>query len=232
MKLHWIQHVPFEGLGYIEKLALLKGYEISVTKVYEPGYSFPEIDGIDLLVVMGGPMGVYDTDIHPWLKTEKEFMKKAVESETRILGICLGAQLVADVMGAKVEKNHEKEIGWFRLIPDRDYNGKLSGIFDESPEVFHWHGDTFGIPDGCELVCSSEACLNQAFEYKGRIVGLQFHLETTQDSAKALVDNCGEEINEPGKFIQAEKEIMAEAPKYTKINNIMGMVFERIMNEE
>lgn len=229
MKLHWIQHVPFEGLGYIEKIAAMKGCDISVSRLYEKEYSFPEPENIDILVVMGGPMGVYDTDIYPWLKPEKEFIKKAVDSGAKILGICLGAQLIADVLGAAVTKNHEKEIGWFRLSPVKGYTGKLAGIFDDCPEVFHWHGDTFGIPEGAEHVCSSDACENQAFEYKGKVFGLQFHLETTPDSAKDLIENCRDEIVEGRKFIQTESMIAGEESKYERINRIMEKVFERIM---
>lgn len=228
MRLHWVQHVPFEGLGYIGEWATTKEFSISVTKAYEDA-SFPETDGIDLLVIMGGPMGVYDADVYPWLAPEKEFIGKAIKDGVKIIGICLGAQLIADVLGAKVTQNPEKEIGWFRLSPEKKYNGLLKGLFDNSPEAFHWHGDTFGIPSGSELVCSSEGCVNQAFDYKGRVFGLQFHLETTPSSAQDLIMNCGDEIKAGGRYIQSENEVAADLSKFEKLNPIMEDVLERII---
>jgi len=229
MKLHWIQHVPFEGLGFIEDIAQMKGFDISSTRVFEPGHSFPDFEGLNLIVIMGGPMGVYDINEYPWLIKEKEFIRSAIENKIKIIGICLGAQLIADVLGAKIKKNNEKEIGWFKIFPDKNYQGTLSGIFEAEPEVFHWHGDTFNIPDESMLVCSSEGCTNQAFDYNGQVFGLQFHLETTKDSAKSLIENCNDEIQTTKKFIQAEKDIIGNESKYLKINEMMKTVFERII---
>lgn len=229
MKLHWIQHVPFEGLGFIEDIAQMKGFDISSTRVFEPGHSFPDFEGLNLIVIMGGPMGVYDINEYPWLIKEKEFIRSAIKNKIKIIGICLGAQLIADVLGAKIKKNNEKEIGWFKIFPDKNYQGKLSGIFEAEPEVFHWHGDTFDIPDKSMLVCSSEGCTNQAFDYNGQVFGLQFHLETTKDSAKSLIENCNDEIQTTKKFIQAEKDIIGNESKYLKINEMMKTVFERII---
>jgi len=228
MRLHWIQHVPFEGLGHIDEWATGKGYSISVTKVFE-NTLFPRTDDIDLLVIMGGPMGVYDTDVYPWLAPEKEFIGKAINDGLKIIGICLGAQLIADVLGAKVAKNPEKEIGWFNINQEKGYTGLLKGIFENSPDVFHWHGDTFGIPSGSELVCSSEGCINQAFDYKGKVFGLQFHLETTPSSAQDIIKNCGDEIKTGGKYVQSEKKVAADSAKFERLNSIMENVFERII---
>lgn len=228
MRLHWIQHVPFEGLGFIESWANKNGHTVSVTRIYE-NHDFPAPSDIDLLVVMGGPMGVYDEDEFSWLSKEKQFIRKAVEEGVRILGICLGAQLLADVLGASVSKNPEKEIGWFRVSPEKSYKGRLSGIFDDAPEVFHWHGDTFGIPEGADLICSSVACINQAFEYKDRVFGLQFHLETTPSSALDLINNCGHEIEAGGNFIQSAKDVSAEAARFERLNSMMALVLDRIL---
>ncbi len=104
MKLHWIQHVPFEGLGFIEDIAQMKGFDISSTRVFEPGHSFPDFEGLNLIVIMGGPMGVYDINEYPWLIKEKEFIRSAIENKIKIIGICLGAQLITDVLGAKIKK--------------------------------------------------------------------------------------------------------------------------------
>lgn len=228
MKLLWIQHVPFEGAGYIEELARSAGYDTTAVKVYEPDYLFPRVDDIDLLVLMGGPMGVYDTDIYHWLIPEKEFIKRAIDAGIKTLGICLGAQLIADVLDAPVVKNRFREIGWFPVKPDSSYSGLLSGIFDDSPEVFHWHGDTFGIPEGSMRICSSVACNNQGFDYEGRVFGLQFHLETTPSSAADLVENCRDDIVAGSEFVQDENVILAEMSRYKKINSLMKEIFSRI----
>lgn len=231
MKLHWIQHIPFEDLGYIQEIALNKGYKISSTKVYQQGFSFPSVDEFDLLVVMGGPMGVYDTDIYSWLADEKAFIKNAIEKGKKVLGICLGAQIIADVLGGRVYRNTYKEIGWYKLIEEEGYNGKLAGIFSSSPEVFHWHGDTFTLPEGCERICSSDGCRNQGFEYRSDVFGLQFHLETTETSAVNLIENCRDELAEEGKYIQKENVIMSDTNKFENINSIMKEVFTRIEGE-
>lgn len=229
MRLHWIQHVPFEGLGHIETWAIKKGYVITQSKMYE-NEALPDTCGIDLLVVMGGPMGVYDADVYPWLEGEKKFIGKAIKDGVKVVGICLGAQLIADVMGARVSRNHEKEIGWFSVSSEKGYDGLFSGVFDEKTEVFHWHGDTFEIPKGCRLICSSNACVNQAFEYEKQVLGLQFHLETTRSSALDLIENCRDEILAGGKFIQSEHDIMSDESKLERINLILEEVFDRFVS--
>lgn len=228
MRLHWIQHVPFEGLGHIETWARKRDFTITGSMMYGDPV-FPETGEIDLLVVMGGPMGVHDTSVFPWLLPEKKFIEKAIKDGVKIVGICLGAQLIADVMGAEVKKNHEKEIGWFGLSPEKEYGGLFSGIFNHSPEVFHWHGDTFAIPEGCSLICSSDACINQAFEYEGRVLGLQFHLETTRESALSLIDNCRDEILAGGKYVHSEQDIMSGLSRFEKINIILEDVLDRLV---
>jgi len=189
MKLHWLQHVPFEGLGIIQEWTDANGFEISCTRLFA-GEQLPEIETFDWLVVMGGPMGIYDHEDHPWLAAEKQFIKTAVDAGKTILGICLGAQLIADVLGAKVYPGPEKEIGWF---PIQRTEGAPKIIPDELT-AFHWHGDTFEVPDGAVRLASSEICKNQGFVYNDRVVALQFHLETTPESMEALIKNCADEL--------------------------------------
>ena len=189
MKLHWLQHVPFEGLGIIEKWTETNGFEISCTRLFA-SEQLPEIETFDWLVVMGGPMGIYDYEDHPWLPEEKQFIKMAIDADKTVLGICLGAQLIADVLDAKVYPGPQKEIGWF---PIQRTEGAPKIIPDELT-AFHWHGDTFEIPDDAVRLASSEACKNQGFVYNDRVIALQFHLETTPESMEALIENCGDEL--------------------------------------
>ncbi len=219
MRAHYLQHVPFEGLGSIEPSLRAAGYEITRTELFESGV-FPAMDAIDLLVVMGGPMSVNDTDEFPWLLEEREFIRAAIEAGKPVLGICLGAQLIAAAMGGRVYPNRVKEIGWFPLqgLPADDHAGFS---FPPLLQVFHWHGETFELPAGARLLASSEGCVNQAFQLGRAVIGLQFHLETTPESAQAIVSNCRDELV-PAQYVQTEEEIMAAgADSYREINRVM-----------
>ncbi len=222
MRAHYFQHVPFEGLGSIETWLKAAEYEVTSTRVFESP-ELPGPDGIDLLIVLGGPMSVNDEDEYPWLVTEKHFIRDAVRSGTPVLGICLGAQLIASAMGANVFRNPHKEIGWFPVqgIPAVDGSAFR---FPASVEVFHWHGDTFDLPAGAVHLARSEGCENQAFQLGGSVIGLQFHLETTPEAARDILSNCRKELF-PSAYVQSEEEILSAPPeRYRAINNLMGDV--------
>ena len=224
MNIHWLQHVPFEGLGAIERWAGSKGHTLSCTRLFA-GDPLPEHSEFGMLVVMGGPMGIYDEQEYPWLITEKAFIRAAVEAGRPVLGICLGAQLLADVLGARVSANKEKEIGWFPVTRTDAVPSGLQGVLPEKQTVFHWHGDTFDLPTGAVHLYISEGCRNQAFLYKDRVLALQFHLETTAESAMPLLKNCRHELV-PGPWIQTEQEIIEGLEKFTGINLTMDGILE------
>lgn len=227
MRIHHLQHVAFEGLGSMAPYFMDKGHVLSSTRLYlnEP---LPQLRDFDWLIVMGGPMGVGDELEYPWMSQEKLFIKAAMEAGKTVLGICLGAQLIADVLGTKVYKNRHREIGWFPIMISGEAGHTVfQGVLPEKFEVFHWHGDTFDIPDSAIPLASSEACSNQGFIIGNRIVGLQFHLETTPDSARALVENCRAELD-GSEFVQNEKEILSNESRFLHINEIMNAVLERL----
>ena len=224
MKIHWLQHVPFEGLGGIEKWAGRNGYERSVTRLFA-GDPFPEPESFAMLVVMGGPMGIYDDTLYPWLASEKKFLKSVIEADKPVLGICLGAQLLADVLGAEVRANKEKEIGWFPVVRADAVPEKLNEILPRMQTVFHWHGDTFDLPQHSRGLYASKGCRNQAFVYRDRVLALQFHLETTARSARSLVDNCRHELV-PGPWIQTEQEILDGSDNHAEINRTMDAILD------
>lgn len=227
MRVHYLQHVPFEGIGSIESFVIEKGYNLICTKLYEKEDLPPVLD-FDWLIVMGGPMGVHDEHIYPWLKLEKEFIKEAIFSGKIVLGICLGAQLIADTLGAKVYKNKYREIGWFDILRSKETkNTLLAKALPLKANVFHWHGDTFDIPNGAIPLAKSEACPNQGFIFDDRVVAFQFHLETTLTSAEKLVDNCRGELD-GSKYVQSENEILLGAERFSSINRIMLSVLETI----
>ena len=215
MRVHYLQHVPFEGIGAIGEWAHARGHALSGTQVFREGVPRPnEVDGLDLLVVLGGPMNIYQEAEYPWLAAEKAFIATAIDTDTSVLGLCLGAQLLADVLGGTVSKGPQPEIGWYpvELTPA----GRELPLFVDFPNRFtalHWHGDIFSIPPGATHVASSAACANQAFAYSGgRVVGLQFHLEETYESLAQLIENARGELME-GEWIATPEELLApQAP--------------------
>lgn len=224
MRAHYLQHVPFEGLGSIEAWLKNAGYEITNTPFFD-STALPNIEDIDLLVVMGGPMSVNDEAEHPWLVEEKQFIKSAIEAEKPVLGICLGAQLIAHSMGGNVFSNPEKEIGWFPVESVKQENTSTFQ-FPEVTEVFHWHGETYSLPAGAVQIAKSKGCENQAFQLGNHVIGLQFHLETTPASAKAIVEHCRDELVE-GKYVQSEEEILsAPEERYSSINALMASILD------
>ena len=228
MRVHYFQHVPFETPANILNWAKERGHTIKGTHLYK-NQPFPDFSSFDMLVVMGGPMGVYDEDKYPFLKKEKVFIENAIMLGKKVLGICLGAQLIADVLGAKVYKNKYKEIGWFPVNLTEE--GKNSFIFQDFPQEFtpfHWHGDTFDIPKGAKRIAYNEATENQAFEIEGKIVGLQFHLETTKESAKALIENSKEELKEKGKYIQTPEEMLSKDDYFTVIKHQLYNMLDKL----
>lgn len=217
MKIHVLQHVPFEGLGSIARWVARKGYHLTISRLYQND-PLPDLRAFNWLIVLGGPMGVYDDERYPWLLMEKRMIEAAILAEKTVLGICLGAQLIATVLGKRILRNPEREIGWHPLkLTQAAYQSHLFGFLPDDLLAFHWHSDTFEIPDTAVMLASSDACANQAFLYGHRVIGLQFHLETTPTAARALIENCADEMI-PGRYIQRAEEILAP-PRYFEIAN-------------
>jgi GMP synthase (glutamine-hydrolysing) len=228
INIHYLQHVPFEGPASIKQWADDNGHPITGTHVYK-NHSFPELTEFDWLVIMGGPMGTCDEDEYLWLKGEKKFIRQSIAAGKTVIGICLGAQLIADVLGADVYPNKQKEIGWFPV--EFTPQGFASKLFKDIPRkfyAFHWHGDTFSLPDGAEHLVKSNGCENQAFIYNDRILGLQFHLESTKRSVADLVKNCENDII-PNKYIQNRETILSIPDHdYHQLNHIMFSLLNRL----
>ena len=225
MRIHWLQHVDFEGLGAMEEWVREKDHVLSCTRLFA-GELVPALDAFDMLIVMGGPMGVHDQGKYPWLKGEKEFLRRVIAAAKPVLGVCLGAQLLADVLGARVFPNEEKEIGWFpveraRLVPER-----LESLLPLRQTVFHWHGDTFTLPEKAVRLYSSAACVNQAFVHEGRVIGLQFHLELSSESVSTLIENCRAELV-AAPWIQKEEEMLvADGVVFENLKSWMGALLD------
>lgn len=222
LNVHVLQHVPYEGLGNIESWVSARGGVVSCTHFFDASPALPEVDDFDLLVVLGGPMSVNDEDALPWLVEEKRFIARVMQSGKPVLGICLGAQLIANVLGAKVYAAKQKEIGWFPVEAVPHDAGAFR--FADRMKVFHWHGETFDLPPGAVHLARSCVCENQSFQIGANVIGLQFHLETTPESLEAIVANSRDELAE-GEFIQSEAEMRDEPlATYGAINGVMNKV--------
>lgn len=227
MKVHVLQHVAFEGLGSIRFWLDERDARITCTRFFAND-PLPPVGGIDLLIAMGGPMSVNDEATLPWLRAEKQFVRDAIAKNVAVIGVCLGAQLIASALGAQVRRNPVKEIGWF---PIQAVAARAGGFrFPQECTVFHWHGETFDLPDGAVRLAKSGPCANQAFQLKQNVIGLQFHLETTPDSARSILENCRSELLTSGPCIQTEQEILA-APdlQYQDINALMNAVLAHLV---
>jgi len=230
MKLHALRHEVFEGIGSIGDWADANGVEVGETMLCD-GDALPDLEEFDVLLVMGGSMGVDDIDEHPWLEEEKVFIESAIDDGKFIIGICLGAQLVASVLGARVYPAGQKEIGWLSVkIED---GARQSELFPELPEsltVFQWHGDVFDLPEGTECVALSEACPQQGFILDDRVIGLQFHLEMTPAGVADLIENCDAAL-EASEFVQDEATIKAANFNCDPTNDILAEILDRIQAE-
>lgn len=223
MRAHYLQHVPFEGLGRMEPWLRDAGYEISCSPLHRSA-EFPDLGTVDLIIVLGGPMSVNDEDEFPWLIGEKRFIREAIEAGIPVLGICLGAQLIASSLGAPVYRNHCKEIGWFPVQGILRSNSPSIFSFPSTMDVFHWHGETFDLPSGACHLARSEACPNQAFQIGRNVIGLQFHLEMMPESVQALASNCRDDLL-PARYVQSEAAILEVASeKYRELNREMDRV--------
>ncbi len=225
MRVHVFQHVPFEGLGSIQPWLEARKALVRWTRFYESS-RLPYLDEVDLLIVLGGPMSVNDGAKFAWLADEKRFIASAIAAGKPVLGICLGAQLIANAMGGRVYPNMQKEIGWFDIEATSSEPGLFR--FPASISVFHWHGETFDLPTVARQLARSEACENQAFQIGRKVMGLQFHLETTPESAEAMFTHCRDELV-PGETVQTEAA-MRDQPlaSYRSINAVMEGVLNYI----
>jgi GMP synthase-like glutamine amidotransferase len=211
MRIHCFQHVAFENPGTILEWAKAHNFPVSYTYFYEADYSLPSIAEIDVLLVMGGYMNVDEEAEYPWLKVEKQFIKQAVEADKKVMGICLGSQLLASALGGTVYAADKKEIGFFPLkFTPSALKHRLFNHFTNPYLVFQWHGDTFNLPQNAQLVASSDACPHQAFMINSNVLALQFHFEMNETIIEDMLLHDGHELSEKSDFIQSIPTIKAQ----------------------
>lgn len=212
MRIHALINYSMANLGTIEEWTKEKGFQITTTKVYETT-KFPSADEFDLLIILGGTMGAYEEEDNPWLRQEKKFISSVIKQNKAVLGICLGAQLIAETIGGKVYPHVHEEIGWWDVhFSENVKNYDLFEGLSEQLSLFQYHGDTFDLPTDAVWLAASEASKNQAFIYKDNVLGLQFHPEFSKAQLENIVSKHGEDIT-PGPYTQMPKEFL------TKTNN-------------
>lgn len=221
-----LQHVPFETLGSIGAWLEARHAHVGWTRLFAED-PLPPLHDLDLLIALGGPMSVNDEARLPWLVAEKRVLRDAIGRGVALLGVCLGAQLIASALGARVYRSAATEIGWFPIeaVPGPD------GTFRFPPAcaVFHWHGETFDLPEGAVRLARSGPCENQAFQVGRHVIGLQFHPEMTPDGAYALVAHCRDELA-GGRYVQSEVELRATpTSRYHAANALMTDILDYLL---
>jgi GMP synthase-like glutamine amidotransferase len=215
MNIHCFQHVAFEGLACMEGWIAKKGHQLGYTRFFN-GDPLPDLDALDMLIVMGGPMSFDDDEKHPWMTGERDFIRQAITKGKTVLGICLGAQLIADAIDGSARHGHSQEIGWFPVSFKAERKKMGLDFIPDELVVFHWHGDTFDTPKGAVALASTPEYPNQAFLYRNNVLGLQFHFEMNEKTVKDMVENVDEELVK-GKWVQSKNEIL-EGIAHTQSN--------------
>jgi GMP synthase-like glutamine amidotransferase len=212
MRFHCLQHVYFESPGNIAAWINENQHELTYTKFFEKG-PLPPPDDFDVLLIMGGHMSVHDEKEFPWLRQEKQWVADAIRKQKKILGICLGSQIIAETLGTKVYPNEEKEIGFMPVyFTETAKQHPYFNHFGEKSTVFHWHGETFDLPAGAVRLAYSTRCLNQAYLLNENIMGIQFHLEMTQDIIWEMVAHGEKELVPGSSFIHSAEKIGNDLP--------------------
>ncbi len=215
-----LQHVSFEGPGYISQWANENGYDLHIIHLYR-NESLPAVDETDFLVVLGGPMNVDDEHINAYLKEEKVFIRACIDAGKTVLGLCLGSQLIIRAMNMPVFPNGEKEIGWLPVMKNKDVTHPVADLLPETVTAFHWHGDTFNLPEGALLLASSEGCVNQAYLLNAKVLGLQFHPEATPELVHNMLQHENAELVNGKPYIQTKDAIETGMPHCAEGNTVM-----------
>jgi GMP synthase-like glutamine amidotransferase len=224
MRMAVLQHVEFEGPAAVADWAAARGFPLRVFHLYRDT-TLPSLSDFDMLTVMGGPMSANDEARLGWLGPEIALVREAIAADKIVLGICLGAQIIAKALGARVYPGGTKEIGWFPVQRTGSHS-----LFDGLPDsftTFHWHGETFDLPHEATSLAKSKITETQAFAVGQRVLGLQFHMEATAQSVRALLEGAGHEIGS-GVFEQRPDTIVAGLNQCTNLRPLLDTVLGRL----
>ncbi|WP_337102914.1 type 1 glutamine amidotransferase [Paenibacillus sp. YIM B09110] len=204
------KHFDFDDEHALKAWAAQRGHTLRMlTPSHLTEYEYPSSASFDMLVILGGPMSVYEDEQYPWLAMEKRFVRETIDAGKAVLGICLGAQMLSEVLGGKVSQNTQKEIGWHAVSRTEEQHPSFSHM-PQTFTSFQWHGDTFTLPAGARRLAYSEACGEQAFAYGDLILALQFHLETTPACIATMLDVWHSELIDTP-YIQTAEAILEQS---------------------
>jgi GMP synthase-like glutamine amidotransferase len=224
MRIAVLQHVEFEGPAAVADWAAGRGVPLRLFHLYRDA-TLPSLSDFDMLTVMGGPMSANDEARLGWLGPEIALVREAIAADKTVLGICLGAQIIAKALGARVYPGRAKEIGWFPVQRTAGSHPFLDGLPD-SFTPFHWHGETFDLPHEAKLLAKSKITETQAFAIGRRVLALQFHLEATAESVRALLKSTAHEIGH-GFFEQRPGTILAGLSQCASLRPLLDIVLDR-----
>lgn len=228
MHLHLLQHDHFEDLGYIKQWSENQNFTFSVTR-FDLAESLPEHSSYDWLIIMGGKMSVNDTGKYQWLLTEIEFIRKAIELNKIVIGICLGSQLIAKALGAEIYTNPEPEMGfWPVYFSSEARSDSVFRHFESGLMVLHMHSDTFSLPENSIMMAWSDACHCQAFRYKENVFAFQFHFELTQENVNRFLNEVEPEMVS-GKYTQSKHEMLQHTDNLISNNIVFAKVLDAII---
>lgn len=225
MRVLAFKHFSFDDDSVFYNWTLEAGHSYTVIEPNE-GQTLPAHDSYELLIIYGGPMSVYEEERHPWLREEKNYIREAIGKGKRVLGVCLGAQLIASALGARVSRNAEKEIGWHSIRRTASEHPLFSGM-PQSFYSFQWHGDCFELPEGAELLAYSEATRHQAFAIGEHVLGLQFHLEPTPRSINEMLMRWEAELV-AAPYIQNARHIRSELDRCEDSAAMLKQLLDRL----
>jgi len=221
-RIHCIEHAPFETPGHITDWVVERGHSFSCTRAYL-GELFPKLEAFDALVVMGGPMGANDESQFEWLADEKRLIEHALRADKHVLGVCLGAQLMASVLGARVYRNRFKEIGWFPVHATEE--GRSQWGLPSEVRAFHWHDDAFDLPHGTVHLAKTAACEHQMFAMGPKVLGIQCHLEVTHEAVEEFLRHGAADLGE-GPYIQSPAAMTSEG-NYVAAHTLLDAILDR-----
>lgn len=238
LRVHYFQHIHNEGYGSPEAYLRQQGAVISHTAFHELAQgeqvgSLPDIDAVDLLIIMGGSMSVNDEAIYPWLKQEKAWIKAFIEQDKPVVGLCLGGQLIASSFGAVVRKNEVQELGWWPVyaVPV-DQTAYSFAVFDfpQQIDILSWHGETFELPEGAVLLAGNSACARQAYQYKHNVIGFQCHPESTPHALTLYLEDKDEITEYTGPYVQTAQRLRQTLPaQFDPANQLLNRAIEFVL---
>lgn len=218
-------HASFEKPGVITQWAQARGHCYQEVHTYQ-NESVPPVNDIDFLIVMGGPQSPRQVEEFSYLEHEINLIKECIVAGKLVIGFCLGAQLIAEAVGAPVEKSPEKEVGVYLItLTEAGQQDLLFEGFPTSFPVIHWHNDMPGLPEGGDLLAFSLGCPRQAFKYSDKVYGFQFHMEITKELAEGMIAHCPEDL-EPSPFTQTAEQFLTQ--DFKSINERLWVLLDRL----